>query len=284
MESQMELIRPVVKAAAKANVPEDGDYTDSEGLLVCGRCGTRRQIRMVVQSRNGPVEMVVPALCECRDEERKREEADRKRKEDMEVVKSMRRQSLMDERLLGATFDSFQVTADNARVLRLCKRYAEGFDEMLEKNQGLLFHGETGTGKTFAAACIANYLLARKVSVVMTSFVKLLSMQNQDDEQLIARMNRAKLLIVDDLGAERSTDYALERVYNIVDSRYRSRRPVIFTTNLSMVDMKGNTDVRFSRIYDRIFELCYPVTFAGKSWRKADAAKRYDEMKAFLEE
>ena len=190
----------------------------------------------------------------------------------------------MDERLLGATFDSFQVTDDNARVLRLCKRYAEGFDEMLEKNQGLLFHGETGTGKTFAAACIANYLLARKVSVVMTSFVKLLSMQNQDDEQLIARMNRVKLLIVDDLGAERSTDYALERVYNIVDSRYRARRPVIFTTNLSMSDMKGNADVRFSRIYDRIFELCYPVPFSGKSWRKADAAKRYGEMKAFLEE
>lgn len=55
-------------------------------------------------------------------------------------------------------------------------------------------------------------------------------------------------------------------------------------TNLSMSDMKGNTDVRFSRIYDRIFELCYPVPFSGKSWRKADAAKRYGEMKAFLEE
>ena len=61
----------------------------------------------------------------------------------------------------------------------------------------------------------------RRRSVVMTSFVKLLeSMMNfkEDDSVLISRLNRAKLLIIDDLGAERGTDYALERVYDIIDA------------------------------------------------------------------
>ena len=157
---------------------------------------------------------------------------------------------------------------------------------MLERNQGLLFYGDVGTGKTFAAACIANYLLAERTSVVMTSFVKLLnSMQSfkEDDEKLISRLNQAKLLIIDDLGAERGSDFTLEKVYNIIDSRYRARKPVILTTNLGLKEMKETTDIRYSRIYDRIFEVCYPMQFTGKSWRKAEAARRFDEMRDFLE-
>ena len=120
----------------------------------------------------------------------------------------------------------------------------------------------------------------------MTSFVKLLeTMQgfSEDDGALIARLNRAKLLIIDDLGAERSTDFALEKVYDIVDSRYRAKLPIILTTNLSMTEMKESADIRYTRIYDRIFEMCYPMQFTGRSWRKAEAARRFDEMKNFLE-
>ena len=143
-----------------------------------------------------------------------------------------------------------------------------------------------GTGKTFAAACIANYLLERRIPVVMTSFVKLLdSMKSfrDEDESLIVRLNKAKLLVIDDLGAERDTDFALEKVYNVVDSRYRAKRPIILTTNLSMEEMKENLDIRYTRIYDRIFEMCYPMQFKGLSWRKGEAARRYNDMKSFLE-
>ena len=192
----------------------------------------------------------------------------------------------MDEQPAAAVFSNFRETKDNARNLRLCRRYAEHFDEMAEKNQGLLLWGDVGTGKTFAAACIANYLLERRTPVVMTSFVNLLaSMQGfrEDEDKLITQLNRAKLLIIDDLGAERGTDFALEKVYNIVDSRYRAKKPVILTTNLTLKEMKEATDIRYSRIYDRIFEVCYPMQFTGVSWRKVEAARRFDEMKNLLE-
>ena len=279
--------------AQRAGQPENGDYYDSEGFLVCGKCHTRRQVEVNMPDLKAvpfdpkkKVRVKMPVSCRCRAERRYQEEQMLQQDKDMRAMEALKRQSLMDERLWDVSFDSFRKTNDNAYNLKLCLRYANHFDEMLAKNQGLLFYGGVGTGKTFAAACIANHLLNQRIPVIMTSFVKLLeSMQgfSEDDSALIARLNRAKLLIIDDLGAERSTDYALEKVYDIVDSRYRAKLPIILTTNLSMTELKESTDIRYTRIYDRIFEMCYPMQFKGQSWRKVEAARRFDAMKNFLE-
>ena len=279
--------------AQRAGQPENGDYYDSEGFLVCGKCHTRRQVEVNMPDLKAvpfdpkkKVRVKMPVSCRCRAERRYQEEQMLQQDKDMRAMEALKRQSLMDERLRDVSFDSFRKTNDNAYNLKLCLRYANHFDEMLTKNQGLLFCGGVGTGKTFAAACIANHLLNQQIPVIMTSFVKLLeSMQgfSEDDSALIARLNRAKLLIIDDLGAERSTDYALEKVYDIVDSRYRAKLPIILTTNLSMTELKESTDIRYTRIYDRIFEMCYPMQFKGQSWRKVEAARRFDAMKNFLE-
>ena len=132
------------------------------------------------------------------------------------------------------------------------------------------------SGTTSLSVCIA------------TSFVKILQQAKtfvgEDDESaFVRRMNAASLVILDDLGAERSTDYALETVYNIIDSRYRSGKPMIVTTNLSLGEMQQSADIRYSRIYDRIFEVCYPVEFPGTSFRMKEAAHRFDDMKSILE-
>ena len=287
----MDLLKPVIEAANRNNAQADGDYLDDEGLLCCGKCHTRKQLVVHLPeslSASGmPREMTVGVPCECRKKAIEREERLEQERKEMEAVAALKRQSLMDDRLADATFENFQQTKQNARQLRLCRRYAECFNEMMEKNQGLLFYGGVGTGKTYAAACIANYLLNRRRSVVMTSFVKLLeSMMNfkEDDSVLISRLNRAKLLIIDDLGAERSTDFALEKVYDIVDSRYRAKLPVILTTNLSMDELMQATDIRYTRIYDRIFEMCYPLEFVGRSWRKAEANRRVQDFETFMEE
>lgn len=199
------------------------------------------------------------------------------------LIKNLKSKSLMDRKFYEATFENFQKTKSNTKQLLLCRRYAEVFSEMFRRNQGLLFYGDVGTGKTYMAACIANYLLSNSVSVVMTSFVQILSEAQPFGSELFEqglaeKLNKAKLLIIDDLGAERSTDYALERVYGVIDSRYRAQKPMILTTNMTLEKMQVATDIRYSRIYDRIFEVCYPVEFRGKSWRRKKAANRFDEM------
>lgn len=279
----MEYLTPILKNAVEKRDGNPDDYINDAGILVCGKCHTPRETKLKVEG----VEHKFPILCKCREEAQAKREEDERRQRDMKEVLKLKSSSLMDKKFKEATFASFRTTKHNARNLRLCRRFVDGFDEMVEKNQGLLFYGDVGTGKSYMAACIANELLNLKIPVVMTSFVKILELiqnsKGDEEEQYIRRMNKAKLLIIDDLGAERSTDFALEKVYNIVDSRYRAKLPMILTTNLSLREMQDCKDIRYSRIYDRIFEVCYPMEFTGPSWRKVEASRRFDEMKRILE-
>lgn len=293
MAESMDFLAPIIAANAKLGVAEPGDYVDEEGLLVCRKCKTRRQSKINIPTGNGSEtrEVKVFIQCKCRKgaedqakaKVREAEEAERLQKQ----IRDLRKLSLMDDRMQGNTFDSFQQTEDNAWNRKLCLRYATRFDEMLQRNQGLLMYGPVGTGKSFSAACIANYLLNRGVPVMMTSFVRILEViqsGREDAGDLLDMMNHVKLLILDDLGAERGTDFALEKVYNVIDSRYRAKLPIILTTNLTLDDMKAEEETRYARIYDRIFEMCYPMQFVGLSWRKREANRRFKDMKAFMEE
>lgn len=267
-----------------------GDFIGDDGLLYCGICGEKRQdyVSIANPSVDAPErksDVLVATSCRCdreKEEERKRVVQTEK---DMAYTEKLRRASLMDGKFERSTFENFKPNKFNARNLKLCKRYATAFDLMMEKNQGLILWGDVGTGKSYAAACIANYLLDRKTPVVMTSFVRILSaiQKGRDQEEhIISRLNKAKLVIFDDLGAERDTSFGVEKVYSIVDERYQKQLPMILTTNLTLSQMKQETDIRFSRIYDRIFETCYPMQFTGPSWRRVEANSRFSEMSKLL--
>lgn len=291
MDGMMNVVRAIAARSLETQRQESAkavgppDYTGEDGLLYCGKCHTKKQ--MWLKNEFFPEPILVATSCDCMKEAEERRRKEEEAQRDMERIRKLRISSLMDDKFRGSTFSTFQQTKNNVRNLRLCRRYAENFDEMMSKNQGLLFYGGVGTGKTFSAACIANYLLDRKIPTVMTSFIKIIesaSLSSREDTMNFTdRLNRAKLLIIDDLGAERGTDFALERVYDIIDSRYRARLPMILTTNVPIDEMMECADRRYSRIYDRIFEVCYPMEFKGTSWRKVEASRRFDDMQKFLE-
>lgn len=79
------------------------------------------------------------------------------------------------------------------------------------------------------------------------------------------------LLIIDDLGVERNTEYAMEQMFHVIDCRYRSRKPMIITTNLKLEEIKNPPDLAHARIYDRILERCAPILFDGKNFREENA-------------
>ncbi len=284
------LMAKIAANGLKQQKPGPKDHYDTDGFLVCGVCGERRQDIFDFPDPTAddpdhktPLKRVRQCLCErmAEAEEERREQA----KKDMEAISRLRQMSLMDVRFSKASFEDYERNKYNERNLKLCKRYVNAFDLMVEKNQGLLFWGDVGTGKSYSAACIANALLEKKIPVVMTSFVRMLDIIKNGDEhveRLMGQMKRAKLVIFDDLGAERGTPYAMEQVYNIVDSRYRQRLPMLLTTNLTIEQMKDETDVQYKRIYDRIFETCYPIQFTGVSFRRREARHRFEEMEALL--
>lgn len=281
----MDLTDTLIKLAensVKNQVVNNGDYIEN-GILMCGVCKCPKQtvLDFPVFRGRGRVLGAVPCKCEIEAEERKKR--DRRNREILAEIKYIPQIDVTSGAFSTATFDNFKVDTYNEKNLMLCRWFAEGFDERLQKNQGLLFWGGVGTGKSYSAACIVNHLRGQEppVPVVVTSFVMLLeAIQNggMTDSEIIKKLNLAKLVVFDDLGAERDTGYALEKVYSIVDSRSRRRLPMIFTTNLTLEEMKAEKDVRYRRIYDRVFETCTPMQFTGKSWRMKEASRRYNDM------
>lgn len=279
-----EWFKRAMKRCVENDPPKEGDY-EAGGILYCGVC---KEPKRKYFDCNGE-QVLCTADCKCVRDEKVRQKEREEYENRLQQVRRLKSVSLMDEIFAEATFENFDVTDSNRANYKYCLNYAKKFNQMYESGQGLLLYGSVGTGKSFAAACIANALMGDLRTVVMTSLVKLLQQisafdNKYSEEDLINDLMKPSLLILDDLGAERNTDFALEKVYNIIDSRYRSKKPLILTTNLSIKDMKESTDTRYSRIYDRIFEMCYPMKFDGVSRRKIEAKRRFDEMKALLDD
>lgn len=258
-----------------------------DNLKICPVCGKATEKIVEVPTFDGTGarrKIKVNVMCKCRENEINDKELRFAREEELRTVDSLKRISLIDSKLKGLKLSDFVITSENQRLKKIVERYIQNFDRMYQDNQGLLFWGGVGSGKSFAAAVIANELLNKKISVIMTSFVKLLDKSSSKDGGLdLERLNQVKLLILDDLGTERGTDFALEKVYDFINNRYLSKKPIILTTNLTMDQMKNCEDVRYTRIYDRIFEMCYPVRVEGFSWRKKEAKERYERTKMILE-
>ena len=158
---------------------------------------------------------------------------------------------------------------------------------MKAKSLGLLLWGDVGTGKSFFAGCIANALLEKGIPVLMTNFSRILNtltgMYSDDRNQFIDSLNKYSLLIIDDLGIERGTEFSLEQVFNVIDSRYRSKKPMIVTTNLTLDELKHPVDLAHARIYDRILERCVPLKINNQNIRELNAAANMQEARKLFD-
>ena len=191
----------------------------------------------------------------------------------MESIRRRRAQGLQDRYLHDFTFAN-----DNGQnpLMEKARAYVENWKEAYRENTGLLLFGDVGTGKSFFAGCIANALIDRDIPVLMTNIPSILNqltgMFAEDRAAFISALDDYSLLILDDLGVERNTEYALEQMFLVIDSRYRSRKPLIVTTNLKLEEIKNPPDLAHARIYDRIMERCAPVLFSGRNFREEKAA------------
>ena len=257
MDDVKRAIEGIAQRAAAANAPKEGDYIGDDGLLYCGVCNTPKQCLLELYGK--PRKM--PCACNCK----KREALEAAKKEAAERAERIRRRC-------GVSPDWTFAAAGRSRGLEACRRYAARWDEMRRKNVGLLLWGNVGTGKTFAAHCVCNELLQRDepVPVFITSLSRVLN-SGWDKSDTVTRIRDAPLVVFDDLGAERSSEYALENVFMMVDERYRARKPTIVTTNLTLNELRNPQGMDRKRIYDRILEMCVPIYFDGPSRRRETA-------------
>lgn len=266
---------------------EPGDYYDEEGFLCCGKCHTRKQFDVTfgTDPEKPKMKTRVGILCKCEREKREAEERERERRVFEQRMEALRRDGITDPAYLQYTFA--QDDRRNPDVTDVCLRYVQNWDEMKRENIGILFYGDVGTGKSFLACAIANALLGRLVSVSVTNFPRLLNaIQGTFDEERqrrIDRLQRYSLLVIDDLGVERDTSFSVEQVYNVIDTRARSGKPVIITTNLSIKDLQNPPSLAYKRIYDRVLEMCpIRLKMVGESRRTGNANERRDRARRLL--
>ena len=173
----------------------------------------------------------------------------------------------------------------NQKIL-IARQYVENWTDMKRKNVGLLLMGPVGTGKSFFAGCIANALLEQGERVMMTNFSRILNEMTSyqaDKNQIIQNLVDYPLLIIDDLGIERNSEFALEQVYNVIDSRYCKMLPLIVTTNLGLNEMKStDLDTAHQRIYSRILEMCVPIYCGGEDKRKEEGTEKLVQVQSLI--
>ena len=256
------------------------DYTDDDtGLLMCGQCHTKKQKKISFLGE----ERIVGCLCRCAAEKLEKEREEYRVEEELLNIQKMKSAGLQDRTFYNYTFDHCDASQENAVY---AKRYVEHFSEMVQTGQGLLFWGNVGTGKTFLAGCIVNALLEQKIPVLMTSFPKILNalggLYSSERNEYLASLNRYTLLVIDDMGIERGSQYTIETIYTVIDERYKSGKPFIITTNIQLDALKNPQDVEHARIYDRIMERCMPVFFGGKNYRSELGQGNRDTAKKVL--
>lgn len=257
-------------ARKSAAVEEPGDFR-RDGLLFCGKCGEAKQCRVEFEG----ISFTVGCTCQCGEAAYLDECRRLKQQEKALRIRDLRVQGIQDRAVQDYTFDR----ADDSPQIATCREYVENWPVMLKNNTGLLLCGDVGTGKTFAASCIANALINKGVPALVTSLPKILN-SGWDKADITSQMNHFTLLVLDDLGTERNSQYALEIVQMVTDERYKSGLPLIVTTNLSKEEMKNSKDIGYRRIYDRVLEMCVPVHFDGQSRR----VKKSEEKLRFARE
>ena len=274
--SMEEAIESLIDSISQRVPKADSEYIGEDGLLHCAKC--HHKTETIIKHPFTGEDRKVPCICKCRTE--MDDFKDRQKQEELERKKRI---CFAESNMFNWTFANDD--GKNEKLSNAMKNYVKNFEEFKKDGKGLLLYGTVGTGKTYFTACIANALIEEGYSVFMTNFTRILNIlmdKNTDKQKYIEGMNRYTLLIIDDLGAERSTEFAQEQVFNIIDARYRSGKPMIITTNLTAEELRKPQEVGYARIYDRILERCFPIAVMGESRRNKEGKDSFADIKEKL--
>lgn len=263
----------------------------------CDFCG--KELEQVSYTHNGQ-KMYYPAYkdCDCSqavaerkknyeierlriEEEKKQKEIERQQRlaeEEKRKINELFGNSGMSKRALDCTFEGYQPTFQNAKAFETCSGYAKNFDSVLSSNRnGLFITGECGVGKSHLAFAVANSLIKKGYSVIAMTMIDLLlklkssfKSEIQTEEEILKIYEDCVLLVIDDLGKEKPTEWALQMIYTIVDRRYNAKKPIIVTSNFNaseLIKKFGDTSIG-KAIVDRLFEICQYLSIEGESFRK----------------
>lgn len=257
-------------------------YIAENGLEYCASCKepVEEYFPEKVQAILGMAKH--PRQCACIRERTAREERKRKEREHKQTVESNTSVCFEERAMRKWNFEN-----DNGKNpdMKFAKYYVEHWKELKKAGHGLILWGGVGSGKSYMAACIANALLEQEVRVLMTNFAAIINgmFSATDKIDYVNAICSYDLLIIDDLGVESHSEYRMEGLFNVIDRRVRSGKPMIITTNLTIKEMDETQNLNEARIYDRIRAVCQPVQVKGESQRKGKRRQMMDNFKKYFD-
>ena len=268
-----ECINNAQKKALANREASEGYYKN--GVLYCSKCNTPKESNIKIFD----IIKKVPCACLC---EYEKYVSEKKSHEMKEKIQELKRNGIADPIFCKWTFD---IDDGKTPAIRYAHKYANNWEEMLKQNIGLLLSGPPGVGKTFITSCIGNAIILKLYPVLMTSFPRLLNelINIKEEKNLFYnRLNKFSLLIIDDFGIERQSDFVTESIFQIIDNRYKMNLPLIISTNIPINEIKTIPDIKQRRIYDRILEMCIPIEVKGPNRRQNIASKKMDNIRNFF--
>lgn len=262
---------------------ENFAQTTQSNPKICEKCGEPIEmwIFMPLINRN----MRVPSACACKREQIKLEEQRELNRQKLKRIAYLKSISLISKRYENVLFENTK-TGDNPsfdKAFERCKRYCEVCEKVLENGNGIYLFGDTGTGKTHLTACIANELMKRGKSVLLTNLFEISksikstfrSGSCDTEQQFFKRFESVSFVIFDDLGTEifskNEADTWLQALlFDLINKRYNAKKPTIFSSNYSLNELINKRGVS-KRTVDRISEMTNGAVlkFEGQSLRSS---------------
>lgn len=247
----------------------------NDDIIHCKHCNTPR---MFVSDDK---KFKVRCLCKCQADARDREIERQKVIDEQAKFNKLQKASLLGERYYNVTFENTDLNRNDSflTAYNRCKKFCENYNEVLKKGYGMYLWGDSGSGKTHLMACMVNELTRNYVPCLFTNFFEIAkqikntfgrSLYSESD--FINELAVVPFLFIDDFGTERvqkdgEDTWLQEKIYDVINKRYNSQKPTIFSSNLSIQELVEKQGI-MTKTVDRVVELSNAIIeVKGDSYR-----------------